>query len=31
VTKMKINMPGLWQSDLVTQAAKDSIPKLDPR
>src|SRR5512136_2989723 len=28
---MKINMPGLWQSDLVTQAAKDSIPKLDPR
>jgi K+-transporting ATPase ATPase B chain len=29
--KMKINMPGLWQSDLVGQAAKDSIPKLDPR
>ena len=28
---MKINMPGLWQSDLVAQAAKDSIPKLDPR
>ena len=28
---MKINMPGLWQSDLVEQAAKDSIPKLDPR
>ncbi len=28
---MKINMPGLWQSDLVRQAAKDSIPKLDPR
>jgi K+-transporting ATPase ATPase B chain len=29
--KMKINMPGLWQSDLVAQAVSDSIPKLDPR
>ena len=28
---MKINMPGLWQSDLVAQAVRDSIPKLDPR
>ena len=28
---MKINMPGLWQSDQVAQAAKDSILKLDPR
>ncbi len=28
---MKINMSNLWQSDLVWQAVKDSIPKLDPR
>ncbi len=28
---MKINKTGLWQSDLVAQAARDSIPKLDPR
>jgi K+-transporting ATPase ATPase B chain len=29
--KMKINKTGLWQPDLVAQAARDSIPKLDPR
>jgi K+-transporting ATPase ATPase B chain len=29
--EMKINKTGLWQSDLVAQAARDSIPKLDPR
>jgi potassium-transporting ATPase ATP-binding subunit len=28
---MKNNMSNLWQSDIVFQAAKDSIPKLDPR
>ena len=28
---MKINKSNLWQSDLMLQAAKDSIPKLDPR
>lgn len=28
---MSIKMPGLWQSDLMAQAARDSIPKLDPR
>ena len=29
--KMKIKMSGLWQSDQVWQAVKDSVPKLDPR
>jgi K+-transporting ATPase ATPase B chain len=28
---MKINTSNLWQSDLVWQAVKDSIPKLNPR
>lgn len=28
---MKENMSNLWQSDQVKQAAKDSVPKLDPR
>lgn len=28
---MKINTSNLWQSELVWQAAKDSVPKLDPR
>jgi len=28
---MKTKMSNLWQSDLVWQAAKDSVPKLDPR
>ncbi|MDD1760078.1 MAG: potassium-transporting ATPase subunit B, partial [Methanothrix sp.] len=28
---MKINKSNLWQSDLMLQAIKDSIPKLDPR
>ncbi len=28
---MKEKKSNLWQSDLVLQAAKDSIPKLDPR
>jgi potassium-transporting ATPase ATP-binding subunit len=28
---MKNNMSNLWQSDIVFQAAKDSVPKLDPR
>jgi K+-transporting ATPase ATPase B chain len=28
---MKIKASNLWQSDLMLQAAKDSIPKLDPR
>ncbi|MFZ3050424.1 MAG: hypothetical protein WA106_06470, partial [Methanothrix sp.] len=28
---MKIKTSNLWQSDLMLQAAKDSIPKLDPR
>ncbi|VVB72086.1 Potassium-transporting ATPase ATP-binding subunit [uncultured archaeon] len=28
---MRINMPGMWQSDLMVQAVRDSIPKLDPR
>ena len=28
---MHINTPNLWQSDLMKQAIKDSIPKLDPR
>ena len=28
---MKINMSNLWQSEQVWQAAKDSVPKLDPR
>ena len=28
---MKTKMSGLWQSDQVLQAVKDSIPKLDPR
>jgi len=28
---MSIKTPGLWQSDLMAQAAKDSILKLDPR
>lgn len=28
---MHINTPSLWQSDLMKQAIKDSIPKLDPR
>ena len=27
---MKINMPSLWQSDPVAQAAKDSIPQARP-
>ncbi len=29
--KTRTNTSGLWQSDLVAQAARDSIPKLDPR
>jgi len=28
---MKNNVSNLWQSDIVLQAAKDSVPKLDPR
>ena len=28
---MHINTSNLWQSDLMKQAIKDSIPKLDPR
>jgi len=28
---MKTKMSNLWQSDLVWQASKDSVPKLDPR
>ena len=28
---MRINTSNLWQSDLMKQAIKDSIPKLDPR
>jgi K+-transporting ATPase ATPase B chain len=28
---MKIKTSNLWQTDLMLQAAKDSIPKLDPR
>ena len=28
---MKNNVSNLWQSDIVFQAAKDSVPKLDPR